>query len=261
MSDIHIGNAKDGRDGADSLAHAFKDIRDSGIGRISYGLMLGDVSQRGDRASVEKYVALRDAGPVPRWFELAGNHDHNGNGIGHFATLVRSAAPHLFIDGNIAWFFLSDEKGSRQGDILPATFEWLAQTLAGLTDKTLIVCSHQLVAGTLRRSNIDSYCLHPKDRVAALLRKFPIDLWLCGHEHHAPYTRDCCVRKGRTTFLNVASMSWLYGTGASESFVLELTDGAGEIVARRRNHDLSCYVEEFTTRIPLRVPIACAAAF
>jgi hypothetical protein len=222
--------------------------------------MLGDVSQRGDRASVAKYVALRDAGPVPRWFELAGNHDHNGNGIGHFTDLVRSTAPHLFIDGNIAWFFLSDEKGSRQGDILPATFEWLDQTMAGLAGRTLVVCSHQLVAGTLPRSDIASYCLHPEDKVAALLEKHPVDLWLCGHEHHAPYTRDRCVRKGCTTFLNVASMSWLYGTGASESFVLELAGGAREIVARRRNHDTSSYLPEFTVRVPLRVPIACAAA-
>lgn len=258
MSDLHIGNAHDGLDGSDSLALAFDDLRHHAIGPISYGLMLGDVSQHGDRASVEKYVALRNAGPVPHWFELAGNHDHNNSGIAHFEALVRSTAPHLFLDGNIAWIFLSDEKSSRQGEITPETLKWLSQTLGELDGKNVIVCSHQLVADTVRHSDEDSYCLFPKEKVVDLLQRFPVDLWLCGHEHHGPYSRACCSRKGNTTFLNIASMSRLYNTGASESFVLELADGARELVARRRNHETASYVPAFEFRIPLRHPITCA---
>lgn len=254
MSDLHIGRIADGLDGAEWFARALTDIKNN-AGPIRYALTLGDITQSGDRASLIKYLALRNRSSIQQWFELAGNHDHYKNGIGNYITLIRGTEPHHFIDGNIAWFFISDEKHSGRGDITDKSYQWLKKKIALHKDKVLIVCSHQLPPDTIYNSDKEARCLHPNEKVEEILSSNPIDLWLCGHEHMLPYTRANIARKGATTFINVASMSHAYETKASGSFILEFRKDAREIVARRRNHDSRSYSEQFEVKIPVRSAI------
>lgn len=164
MSDLHIGKVQDGLDGYEWLARALVDLKEN-VGPISYGLTLGDISQNGDRDSILKYIKLRDACTIPQWIELAGNHEYYKQGITNYTSLIRSTEPSLFIDGNIAWFFISDEENSRIGNMSPQTCRWLKKNIQIHKDKTIIVCSHQLPANTIRRSDEDVFCLHPLEFV------------------------------------------------------------------------------------------------
>jgi len=155
MSDLHIGKVQDGLDGNEWLAQALEDQKDN-VGPISYGLTLGDISQNGDRASILKYIKLRDASTIPQWFELAGNHEYYQQGITNYTSLIRSTEPYLFIDGNIAWFFISDEENSRIGNMSPETCRWLRKNIQIHKDKVIIVCSHQLPTHTAIRVSTDT---------------------------------------------------------------------------------------------------------
>jgi predicted phosphodiesterase len=258
MSDIHVGRRADGLDGAGWLSCGFDDL-ERNLEPIDYGMTLGDITHHGDRASLTKYLEMRDRSAIPRWFELAGNHEYWGRGIRHYQSLVGPADPYCVVDGNIAWVLLSDERNHPAGSITNSSYRWLSETMERHRDKIIVFCSHQPPANTVRRSDQDMFCLHPRDKVRDLFSRLPIALSLSGHEHHRPYSKGNIARKGGTTFINVASMTHAYGTGSSASLVLELEEGATEAVARRRNHDRARFSTDFEVRIPLGKRIELAS--
>ena len=252
MSDLHIGKVADGRDGAEWLRRALADVAEN-IPDIAYGLTLGDIAQNGDVEGIGFYLSQTRGHRIPKWFELAGNHEYYHGNIGNYTSMVRSTAPLLHLDGNVAWFFLSDEKESREGNLSAATLAWLEKGLSKHRNKNIVVCSHQLVANTVRRSDDPLFQLHPVDGLKKILENHPVDLWMCGHEHHhRPYTRKKIVRKNGTTFVNVASINHAYGTTQSGSVLLDFKNGASEIRLRRRDHDHRRYLDAFETSVPLR---------
>jgi predicted phosphohydrolase len=255
-SDLHIGlgdKRADGIDGEEWMARALKDLA-ANTGPLDYAVVCGDLTQNGKAADLEKYLALRNGSGIPAWYELAGNHEYYHKGIGNYRRLIRSTDPYEMLDGNVAWLFLSDEKHSRQGDLTAGTLDWLRERLAALRDHVVIVCSHQLVHGTVRDSGRSELRLHPRAAIEAVLAEHHVDLWLSGHYHHnrARSVDETTARDG-TTFINVASLSHAYFTGASQSFVFEFEAGRKEIVGRCRLHDESRFVEELEVRVPTRV--------
>lgn len=260
LSDIHCGYAEGGKDGAAWLENACTDIRDSGIA-MDHAVALGDLTHDGTEAEILAYLKARDTAGINRWHEIAGNHEYDKQGTaGAFTRMIRSTDPYSFLDGNVAWIMLSDEMKGVEGNLREESCQWLEKTLAGYRDKIVIVCSHQLVKGTVSASDQHARHLHPADRIADIIAKSKIDLWLCGHEHHTPYTPGHIVRKGQTTFINVASLSHAYKTGKSQSVILEFEEGTNRIIARRREHDIRGDLPEFETIIPLRMPILPAAS-
>jgi hypothetical protein len=255
MSDVHVGLPAHGLDGAQWLSRAIDDL-DRNVGPFDYGLTLGDITHGGDRRSLVEYLRRRNRSRIQRWFELAGNHDHHRDGIAHYQELVRSTAPYCFVDGNIAWFFLSDENNHRPGHVSEQSSQWLRKQLESHRDKVVVVCSHQLPPDTVRRSDEHIFRLLPRDEISDILERFPIALHLCGHEHHRPYSNACVATEHGTTVINVASINRAYDTGDSASLVLEFEDGAREIVARRRSHDRQTFQQRFEVRIPLQTRIA-----
>jgi len=251
MSDLHIGKIADGRDGAEWLQRALADVAGH-LPDVAYGLTLGDITQEGQADGLDAYLQQTRGSDIPKWFELAGNHEYHQGHIANYTTRIRSTDPMLHIDGNIAWFFLSDEKASRIGNLSDATLTWLKDGLTEHRDKIRIVCSHQLVADTVRRSRESPFQLHPVDKLQRVLDECPVDLWMCGHEHHRPYDRNKIVRKNNTTFINVASMTHAYNTKGSGSTILDFTNGGREIRVRRRDHDQQCFLPELEQTIPLR---------
>ena len=225
LSDAHVGRVEDGLDGAEWLAKACQDMQ--GI-PVDHAFFLGDLTQNGTEEELKSFLAAR---------KDSGNHEYHRGKAEAYDKLIRSRDPYRVIDGNVAWFMLSDEKPGVPGDLSEETCDWLEAELATHADKTVIVCSHQLVRDTIHKSDHRQRHIHPSERLAEIIGKSKIDLWMCGHEHHSPYTTDRIARKEGTTYINVASVSHAYNTKASQSFVLEFAEGAREIVARRRQHD------------------------
>ena len=75
------------------------------------------------------------------------------------------------------------------------TCDWLEAELAKHADKIVIVCSHQLVRGTIHKSDHPQRHMRPSERMAGIIAGAKIDLWMCGYEHHSPYTIDRIPRQ------------------------------------------------------------------
>ena len=251
MSDLHIGRIDDDKDGSEWLRLALEDVARN-LPDIAYGITLGDITQHGQGSGLDFYLRHTRSHRIPQWFELAGNHEYYYRHIGEYTKRVRSLDPLLHLDGNIAWFFLSDEADSREGNLTDSTLDWLRANLRKYKDHITVVCSHQLVAHTVRLSDQAPFHLHPVDKIRDILKECRVDLWMCGHEHHSPYTREKIARCGHTTFVNVASMSHSYGTKGSGSTILEFSNGSRELRVRRRDHDQGVFRKEFETVVPLR---------
>jgi len=250
FSDTHIGLSADNVDGGDWLSRALTELRENEI-QTDYAMILGDIAHGATEDAYNRFIELRDNSGIDRWFELAGNHEYHGGTCEHYEAIVRSTDPYGFVDGNIAWFFISDEEPGVPGNLSDESYDWLRAGVAANQDKIVIVCSHQLVNETIRTSDNASRYIHPKEKIAELLAESRVDLWMCGHEHHRPYSHEEQLRKDGTTFINVASMSHAYGTRESQSFLLEFAQGSQQIVARRRVHDTQAFTEDYEIVIPL----------
>ncbi len=251
LSDLHAGFEEGGKDGAEWFEAACKDMQEAKIS-IDYAMTLGDISHRAVDTHIQRYLDIRDRSGVSKWYEIAGNHEYHEGKAEAYTRMVRSIDPYSVIDGNIAWFFISDEAPGVAGNLTEKSCQWLEQQLAQHADKTTIVCSHQLVKGTTFRSEQAQRFIEPADRIAGIIAKSKIDLWLAGHEHHTPYNKEHICRKDDTTYINVASMSHAYNTGSSQSYLMEFVPGSMEIIARRREHDGKRFLDEFAVKIPLR---------
>jgi len=254
FSDMHAGNATSAAgnvDGAEWLRHACSELKTNNI-RIDYALVLGDMTQNGLAEELDRYLKVRTQSGITNWFELAGNHEYARNGTSVYTEKIRSTKPYCVVDGNFVWFFLSDEKPGVPGDLSETTLRWLDQKLTEHKDKIIIISSHQLVYDTVKTSTKGSMFLNPKEQVKDLLARHHVDVWLAGHEHHLQWTEESMVKKDETWFINVASMSYAYNTGESQSFLLEFTEGEQQIKVRRRIHDKGIFAEKGTFVIPLQ---------
>lgn len=254
ISDLHCGLVEGGKDGVEWFAAACDDMRRNHPD-IAWAITLGDISHDADEQEIRNYLQTRGSSGIPTWHEIAGNHEYHKGRADHYTKLVRSTDPYAVIDGNLAWFFLSDEKAGVPGELSPQSCDWLERELANHKGKNLIVCSHQGVKDTTSGTQKPDRQLHPTDRIADLIARHGIALWMSGHDHHSPYTPKHIARVGNTTYINVASLSHAYKTGSSESFLLEFTSGTTQVLARRRRHDTGSFVPEFEVTIPLKHPV------
>lgn len=250
MSDLHAGLIEDDKDGAEWFALACKDMRREHAD-IGYALTLGDITHGGNEQQLKNYITTRDGSGIKTWYEIAGNHEYHGDKADAFTTLIRNTDPYSVVDGNLVWIFLSDQKAGVAGELTPEGCDWLEAELAKHKGKNIIVCSHQGVKDTTLDTDLSSRHIAPADRIAAMIAKFEIVLWMSGHVHHSPYSAEYVKRVGNTTYINVASMSHAYKTKSSQSFLLEFKPGAKEITARRREHDTQKFMPEFEVKIPL----------
>lgn len=248
-SDIHIGYEEDGVLGETYFSKALGDIK-TNVGNIDYSCILGDLTQDGTQDQFDIYKAIRASTTIPNWYEITGNHDL-WSGIDNYKEYLSPNLTYMVTDGNLLWFFLSDEVASNEGDISEQTYLWLKKKLSMNQDKNIIICSHHLVYGTIRHSTEFVRYISPKDWIEDLLSSFRIDAWFCGHWHYAPHSQGDYNNFQHTTFLNISSMHHAYQTNDSESYILHLTEGANYISANRRSHDFARYLKEYSVDIPL----------
>jgi 3',5'-cyclic AMP phosphodiesterase CpdA len=239
-ADLHVGFSEGGKDGEGWFRTALNDM-ESGVPGIRWAAVLGDLTHGGERAVYETYRRVKETSSIPRWIELAGNHDYDAGGIPHYRDCIGPTTPRRMIDAGIRWYFLSDENLPGGRNLSGATLDWLEQDLAREDGMPTVVCSHHLPPDTVLKSDHEAFYLKPRDRVLALLAAHRIDLWLCGHEHLSPYSAERIARVGRTLVVNVASISHAYGTGECASTVIELDQDGGRLRVRRRNHESRSY--------------------
>lgn len=248
FADSHIGlggRANDDRDGADWLELCLKDVRGP-LGSADYALALGDVTDdRGREDQLCRYVQIRDGSGLPGWYELAGNHDYAALPAGRWKRLVKTPPRYALIDGTAAWFFVSAEQGKSDGRLTPPVAHWLMREIARHQDsRNIIVCSHQAVYGTVSGSASSGACLNHRKLVARILRTVRVDLWLCGHIHAGRRHAGYIARRGRTTYINVASAGHAYGTGACAGYLFEMAEASRTMRARCRDHERGAYLKD-----------------
>jgi 3',5'-cyclic AMP phosphodiesterase CpdA len=256
-SDIHIGYEEDGLDGEMWLANALSDL--TNLSPINYALVLGDIAHNGLLEEFQKYRSIREQSRIPEWHELAGNHEYFNEDIASYYSTVCPYTSYMVSDGNVVWFLLSDEISGPEGNITDKTFVWFIDQLSKNQDKILIVCTHQCVYGTIRDSTEDVRYIYPKEMIAEILNRFRIDLWLCGHQHYYPYSSEDMYFDGKTTFINISSLNHSYGTQMSQSVLIDLNQGAQQITARRRSHDLHAFDGRFAVSVPVPFPVTLSS--
>ncbi len=251
--DTHIGCADkaDGRDGADWFRLALEDVQ-AHLGPLDYALFLGDMTHHSRPDEFRAYVELRDSSYISTWYEIAGNHDFQAVKTGAYARWVKCPLRFTVLDGNCAWFFASAERGGAAGWMSDETVAWLRDSIRSHEDKNIIVCTHQLVYGTVRFSTSEYRYLHrephPKEWVDDFLKEVRVDLWLGGHAHFHSRDKEApdpvkspgppsWYRRGHTTFINIASITHAYNTEACLSYLLVMKEGTKRAEARCRIHD------------------------
>ncbi|MFC1671564.1 metallophosphoesterase family protein [Planctomycetota bacterium] len=250
MGDAHIGHVSDDRDGGDWLLMSVEDVAQN-IGGIDYAVNIGDLTHQSLDGQLNTYVKIREGSGIDRWYEMSGNHDMKSVARGAFADIGGCARYWSLIDGNMAFFSLPAERGNAAGLFVPEVDSWLREVIAPHEDKNIIICAHQFPYDTVDRSTRPERCLYPKSAVHQFLNDVRIDLWLGGHIHSGPRTREATVTRGSTTFINVASVSHTYGTEVCNSFVLDIEHESWQIGARCRDHDHQSFVDDQELRVGL----------
>lgn len=253
MSDPHVGlggRGNDGRDGADWLRLCLDDLREN-VGDVDYVAALGDLTHHaGPEDELREYVRVRRASHIPVWYEMAGNHDYAAIPSGRWAKHIGSPPRYTVLDGTLAWFFVSAERGKSDGLITAPTEEWLVKAIRRHQDThNIVVCSHQAVRGTVSGSRDESASLNDPWRVERILRSVRIDLWLCGHIHAGRRTAGYAREGAYRTYVNVASAGHAYGTRACNGYVLDMAEGGNEMRCRCRDHGRGQYVKNQEVRV------------
>jgi len=251
FADSHVGLVHDGKDGADWLALALADLKRN-VKPCDYALGLGDLTHNaGAEAELRGYLKVRDAAGLPAWYELAGNHDFGAIPAGRWAELIKRPRNYAVVDGNAVWLLISARQGKSEGRVSRAVGNWLLAQAQAHRDRNVIVCSHQAVYKTVAGSGGEETYLMHRGFVQRIIDRARIDLWLCGHIHGGRRNRRYIVRRGRTTFINVASVNHAYGTGAAHGCVLEMAGGAKTLLARCRHHDRARYLPDQQATVPM----------
>lgn len=263
------------------LQSAVTDMR-THVGSVAFALGLGDVSNSSSAEELDLALKIEARSGFRPWWHIRGNHDHASSLDGVWQRTCGTPGCFTLADGNGIWICVSAERGSSGGRISAETLRWLHDTIASNQDRNVIVCTHQAVGHTVSRSNKDKnvlFCSLPGDpepdlipgvngqpatrreatdtavqRVEHLLDDVRVDLWLSGHIHASARDANCLVHKGRTTFINVASLTHNYNTGVSGSFVLTFQSGSKTVQARFRNHDTGAFVDAFSTTVEFPFP-------
>lgn len=240
MGDSHIGlndgNSTGGEDGAHWLRLAVADVG-APEHRPDYLVHVGDISHHaGKEEELKTYARIRELADLGPWYEIVGNHDHGAVPAGRWERIIGRPTQYTLIDGNTAWIMVSAEQGGSTGVWGPDTLGWLEARVAENQARNVIVVTHQPVSNTVFRSDEEERCLADREGIEKLLSDHRVDLWLCGHIHGGRRRRSYLMRRGRTAFVNVASVSYAYGTGAATSCLLTAERDSRRLHIRTRDH-------------------------
>jgi 3',5'-cyclic AMP phosphodiesterase CpdA len=190
VSDIHLGQDRDGDGGARAAERARRVLRhlDGLPGELDAVLLTGDIADHGTAREYEQAVELLAGSRHAPLLTCPGNHDVRGP----YRAALLGGDP---ADGSPvnevhhlpgATFAMCDSTvpGRDEGRLDDATLAWLDEALAGTPDgNRAFVCFHHPPVD-LHVRYVDSIRQFGEDRLAAVLARHPqVAAVLCGHSH------------------------------------------------------------------------------
>ncbi len=175
---------------------------------------------------------------IKYWYEIAGNHDQKD--YESYKKYINKPLHYSVLIGNMLILLLSDENKNAETEISDRAFEWWKRMVISNQDKIIITVTH----GYLMHSGLfgafePTRNVRNSERFADVLKKYRVDMWLCGHMH-LPHWVNTRVRirenLGGTIFLNV---SFIRGNILKnpESNILIFKKGSDNVLIRSRDHE------------------------
>lgn len=253
FADAHIGNESGGKDGAEWLQLAVEDIR----AELSpdYVVNLGDMTAKHKEEEFARYARIRNESGIGPWYEVVGNHDFRGIEPGLYSKYIRCPRYWTLRDGNLFFVSLPAEQSNAEGLYKPHVDKWLRKVIGDAGEANVIICAHTFPRNTVPNSEKDSRHLHPAEVVKSFLSDIHIDIWLGGHLHSAPKSELDTVYQDGVLFVNTASVSHVYGTKASNSYLIEFEKGENKFRLKCRDHERRRFVEKYSIEGNLRYPV------
>lgn len=233
LSDIQPKNAAQRRqfessvDDTNGLSHA-----------PHMAIVAGDIAHhRQSGPDFRWYIDTKKKSRIPHWFEIAGNHDMKDEL--NYRKLISSRLHYSVTVGNALFLFMSDEDRFPAQKISDSTFLWWKDKVEKNQDKIIVTVTHAyLRESRLIGSFIESRNIAGSERFAEVLRKYRVDLWICGHTHIPSVIKgkwNIPAEFKNTLFMNVSSIRDDLFIGSESAFLI-LGKGTDRALIRYRNH-------------------------
>ncbi len=222
----------------------------------SLGIVAGDIVHHKDSGSVYKwYLESRAKAKIRHWFEIPGSHDTND--IENYRKYIRKPAHYSVRLGNLLMLFMGDEGDGPRQRISDMTFRWWQEMVANNQDRIIITVTHAMLEESgLFGSMMPENSIEDSSRFAGVLRRYRVDLWLCGHKHIPAYFNGKWKAqddlKG-TLFVNVSAIIKDPPAG-SQSSLLIFRKGLSYCMVRARNHEYRKWEKKADTLFELGRP-------
>ncbi len=187
---------------------AVRDVN-TNIKYIDLAIVAGDIVNFKNSADVYKwYIRTKDKTSFKYWYEIAGNHDQKD--IYNYKKYIGKPLHYSVAIGNILILLMSDEDRFPAQYISDETFEWWKDLVIRNQDKIIITVTHAyLEESRLFGYSIASRNIKNSKRFADVLRKYRVDIWICGHTHLPNFFRmkwSIVDELNGTLFLNVTTI-------------------------------------------------------
>lgn len=234
-SDIH---SRDQRD-MNNYAKAVEDVR-AKIPRVDMAIVAGDIVHRkGSQREFEWFLKEREKAGIPRWYEIAGNHDLKD--LENYVKYVGKPSHYSVTAGNILFLFMSSEDRYDKPPtvISDETFEWWRDMVERNQDRIIITVTHgALTQSRLTGTFYQKVVIRYSERFVDVLKKFKVDLWISGHSHLPEYFTKHRVddNLNGTLFLDVSSIKKEFLGGLISRFLFFKTN-SDRLLIRLRKHE------------------------
>ncbi|HSV98172.1 MAG TPA: metallophosphoesterase [Spirochaetota bacterium] len=224
---------------------------------IDLALVAGDIvyAKKDADRFYRWFLDSRKKAGIPLWFEIAGNHE--ARDLETYQRNIGKPLHYAVTIDNVLIILMSDEKRTPQSEISQTTFEWWKGLVATNQDKIIITVTHACLAGSgLPSSLFPTMRLASSKRFERVLKEYPVDLWISGHNHMASSIISKFSRPRafpRTLFVEVASIH-LTAVSGIESYIFEFRDGSVDCRVLTRDHQSARFVSPGGVGHKLRVP-------
>lgn len=205
---------------------------------IKIALVAGDIIHWSKSPEVfEWYNSMKKKTSIKYWYEIAGNHDQKD--FNNYKKYINKPLHYSVRTGNLLILCLSDENLKAETEISDKAFKWWKDMVIGNQDKIIITMTHgSLKQSWLMGTIIPSRNIRNSERFANVLKKYKVDVWLCGHMHLAHSLKGSMRNApdlNNTLFINISTIR---GNSFKdpESFILFLKNDSDQLQIRSRNH-------------------------
>jgi len=216
---------------------AFSDIRKN-VPSVTDAIVAGDLVWR-DNLPEDYYGwmrKLREDSGIPRWYEIAGNHDLNDRDA--YIQFTSWPMHYAVTYGNTVFIFMSDEIRSAVTDISHEAYTWWRDLVTRMQDHNIIVVTHAALKQSKLAGTINStMTIEGSDRFYQVLQNQHVDIWLSAHTHLPNILRGKWHRGHDVPTLFV-DISGIEETSFSpiESWIIQFQNGKKSVVLYPRNH-------------------------